>query len=742
MSRSRVAEVIVDLKVDKPLDYLIPEEMVEKIRVGSRVQIPIQRQATSGFVIKLKESSPFTQLKTIERLADEEMITPELFQLALWMADYYLTPLRNVLKTILPASIRRETRAKTQYFVLRNKTKEELAQTAAQLREKGSPRAEILDIMLQAKKGMLLSELLEKSGASRASVDSLVKQGSLLLDIIRVDRSPLLNEEYFKTKPKQLSGEQQEALAKIKASLEKGEFKVHLLWGITGSGKTEVYLQAIDFALKQGKGAILLVPEISLTEQTIERFRSRFEGHIAILHHRLSHGERLDEWERIKRGEAQIVIGARSSLFSPLPHLGLILVDEEHEGSYKQSDEAPRYHAREVAIMRAKMAKATVILGSATPSMESFHNAEQGKYCLSILRGRHQNQTLPKVAVIDMKTEYEKAGNYTLFSQALLEGIQERVKKGEQTILFLNRRGYHTSLKCPSCGEAIKCRHCDVTLTFHKGEKQLACHLCGYHMAPPSTCLLCKTGSPMKFKGVGTEQAEAALKAVFPEIRTLRMDADTTKHKGSHSRLFRDFGRGKADVLIGTQMIAKGLHFPEVTLVGVLSCDLMLSIPDFRASEVTFQLLTQVAGRAGRGHNPGEVILQTLLPENPTIQLAAKQDFLAFFKEESASRQLFGFPPFAQLIKIGASSLHEKRAFEELEKLRKKLSGLLPATYEIHPTMPAGHTKVKDRFYYHFLIKGPQMLPLLRTLSPILPPYLARSDIKVTVDVNPLSTYF
>lgn len=742
MSRDRVAEVIVDLKIEKPLDYLIPVEMEGKVRVGSRVEIPLKNHATFGFVTKIKETSPFASIKPILRLADAEMITPDLFELALWMSHYYLTPLRKVLKTMLPASVRREHKPKTQFFVMRAKTKEELAEKARELREKGSAQAAILDLMLQAKKGMLLSELLEKSATSRSPVDSLVKKGLLLLDIVRIDRSPLINEEYFKTKPKELSEEQRRAFDKIVLSLERAEFKVHLLWGITGSGKTEVYLQAIDYALKQGKGAILLVPEISLTEQTIERFRSRFEGHIAILHHRLSDGERLDEWERIKRGDAQIVIGARSSLFSPLPRLGLIIVDEEHEGSYKQSDEAPRYHAREVAIMRAKINGASVILGSATPSLESFHNAASGKYELSTLRGRHEKALLPQVHIIDMKNEYEKKGGFTLFSESLLEGLKHRLEKGEQAILFLNKRGYHSCLTCPSCGEALKCRHCDVTLTFHKGEKRLACHLCGYSLAPPTQCPLCKRGEPMKYKGVGTEQAEATLKAILPSIRTLRMDADTTKHKGSHSRLFRDFGRGKADVLIGTQMIAKGLHFPEVTLVGVLSCDLTLSIPDFRASETAFQLLTQVAGRAGRGLTPGEVILQTLVPENRTIQLAAKQDFQAFFEEECASRKLFGYPPFAHLIKIAASSPEEKKAFETLEAFRKALSPLLPNDYEIHPTLPAGHAKVKDQFRFHFLIKGPRMLPLIRTLAPLVPRFQDLAGVKVAIDVGPLSTYF
>lgn len=740
-TENRIAEVLVDLHIDKPLDYAISDEMIGKVKVGSHVEVPIRGKLVLGFVCALKSQSAFGDPKPIARIAESE-VTPDLFELAKWMSGYYLTPLKKILKMFIPGSVRKEKAAKTQFFVTRLKTLEETADLARELREKGSIQVQILDVMLQAKKGMLLTELLEKSGCSRSPLESLVKKEILKIDLMQIDRSPLTNQEYFKTKPKKLNPEQKESLDKIVESLAQKTFKVHLLWGITGSGKTEVYLQAIDYALKAGQGAILLVPEISLTEQTIERFRSRFEGHIAILHHRLSEGERLDEWRRVQKGDAQIVIGARSCIFCPIKNLGLIIIDEEHEGSYKQSDEQPRYHAREAAIMRAKICGATVVLGSATPSVESYHNAITGKYVLSELGCRADNQNLPKVTILDMKREYEKNGGYTLFSSPLLDAIKERVKLGEQTILFLNKRGYHTCLKCEGCGEAVKCRHCDVTMTFHKGEKQLACHLCGFAHTPPPLCPSCKTGSPMKFKGVGTEQAEASLKAIFPEIRTLRMDADTTKHKGSHSKLFRDFGRGKADVLIGTQMIAKGLHFPEVTLVGVLSCDTSLNIPDFRSAETAFQLLTQVAGRAGRGGRPGEVIFQTMIPENPTILHAAKQDFKSFFLEEMESRKMFNYPPFAQMVKISASSLSERKAYDMLETLRKKLSQLLPANFEIMMTSPSGHAKVKDHYKFHFLVRGPQISPMIKALTPLLPVLRELKEVKISLDVNPISTFF
>lgn len=527
--------------------------------------------------------------------------------------------------------------------------------------------------------------------------------------------------------------------------MEASRFETHLLHGVTGSGKTEVYLQAIDKALKLNKGTIMLVPEISLTAQTIERFRSRFEDKIAVLHHRLSEGERFDQWHKIHRGEAQIVIGARSALFCPLPNIGMIIVDEEHEHTYKSS-EFPCYHARDAAVMRGKLNGASVILGSATPSIESFHNAQNKKYLLSKLSARAADEaTIPKVTIVDMKAEFDKAKRMTSFSDLLLEGIKKRQATGEQTILFLNRRGYHTTLLCQTCGKGVSCQHCDVALTFHLGDNHLACHLCGYQLAPPpKQCPTCRSPHPMKYRGVGTEQIEKALHAIFPDIRTIRIDADTTRHKGSHQKLLRDFGTGKADVLIGTQMIAKGLHFPEVTLVGVLNSDVNLSIPDFRASETTFQLITQVAGRSGRGMLPGEVIIQTCMPDNRTIQLAANQDYEAFYVEEIQSRQLFGYPPFAQMAKISFSGTHQKQTLHYAEQIRRQLLQQLSPEYKIHPVIPAGHAKVKDKYRFQLLIRGPSIYPINRAFEHVKqeaqPP--SQQSVRFSIDVNPTSTFF
>lgn len=743
-SFEKFASVILDVSVNKALDYGIPADFLEKVRRGVRVEVPVRGHLRKGYVVEVKDKPDFSPVKPIAQVSSSvELITDDLFELAVWMCRYYCTPLQQILKIIIPASLRSDTKHKEQLFVMRGKTREELQELCTSLRNRSPAQAHVLDVMLNVKKGILLSELLEKADVTRSPVDTLAKQGLLLVDIVRVDRSPLVNEQYIQTKPKKLNPDQAQALEKISSSLTSNRFETHLLHGVTGSGKTEIYLQAIDIALSLGKGSIMLVPEISLTPQTIERFRSRFESTIAILHHRLSKGERFDEWHRIHRGEARIVIGARSAVFSPVPNLGLIIVDEEHENSYKQNEEMPCYHARDIAVMRGKMSNAAVLLGSATPSLDSYYNAERGKYILSKLRVRADAASIPKVTIVDMQQEYEKNKGFTNFSQPLLDAIKLRQAAGEQTILFLNRRGYHTTLSCLQCGSVVKCKQCDSSLTFHLGENSLSCHLCGFSMVPPPVaCPSCASPHPLKFKGVGTEQIEKALHAVLPGIRTLRIDADTTKHKGSHQKLFRSFSTGKADVLIGTQMIAKGLHFPAVTLVGVLNSDHALNIPDFRASETAFQLMTQVAGRAGRGTVAGEVILQTSMPENDTIQHASRQDYEGFYHDEIAVRKAFHYPPLCQMVKISFSGEEVKAVSGYAERIREQLGKLLTNQYEIHPVIPAGHAKIKNKYRFQFLIRGPAIYPINQAIEGVLQEGVRNTKVQMRVDVNPTSTFF
>lgn len=736
------ASILVDAAVDRVLDYAIPPHLQGHVRRGSRVCVPLRHQTCNGFVIAVQATSSYPAVKAIQAVLSEQSLPENLLDLAEWMARYYATPLRVALRCLLPASVRKDVGHREQLFVKRVKTRQEMQEHVIKIRGVSPGQAEVLDHMLQAKKGMFLSELLAATEGSRSPIDTLARQGWLLLEKVIVDRSPLENEEYFIVAPKNLTGEQAVALESIASSIEAKAFKTHLLYGITGSGKTEVYLQAIDKALALGQTAIMLVPEIALTTQTIERLRSRFNDAITVLHSRLSHGERYDAWQHMQKGGIKIAIGARSAIFSPLPNLGLIIVDEEHETSYKQAEQMPCYHARDVAVMRGKLCHATVVLGSATPSLESYHNALKGKYNLLKLSSRPEAATLPRVTLVDMKFEYEKAQGWTSFSQPLLDALALRIAKGEQAILFLNRRGYHTLLMCQSCGVSVKCKHCDTALTFHFSDKSLSCHLCNFTMAPPpKSCPSCHNGATMKFRGVGTEHVERSLHAIFPQVRTLRIDADTTRHKGSHQQLLRAFATGKADVLIGTQMIAKGLHFPEVTLAAILNGDSALHIPDYRAGETTFQLLTQVAGRSGRGVAAGEVIIQTALPEHSVIQHAAQQDFEAFFQTEIAARELLNFPPFAQMMKITCSGTEQGDVEKYTTALQQRMLSLLPPQFMVHPVAAAAHLKVKDRYRYQFLIRGPSVFPMVDAYRSAHGQLQSRS-IKVNADVNPSSTFF
>lgn len=740
----KFASVITDLAIDKTLDYAIPSSLLSQIKKGVHVKVAVRGIERHAIVHSVKETCEFKNVLPIkEVLSQGELVPEDLFELALWMSTYYAAALFKILKVMLPTVVRQTMSHKEQFYVMRAKTKEALRIAVTEMRSESEAQSKVLDAMLMAKKGMLLTELLEKAAVSRSPVDSLVKKGLLLLETVRLDRSPIVGEEYFKTQPKQLTEEQHLSLQRITGSLEKGVFESHLLFGVTGSGKTEVYLQAIEKALALGKSTIMLVPEISLTAQTIERFQSRFESKLAILHHRLSNGERYDEWHRIRRNEAQIVIGARSALFSPVQNLGLIIVDEEHDNAYKQSEETPCYHARDVAVMRCKLKGATVVLGSATPSLETFHNCEKSKYTLSVLKTRAKSAKLPKITLVDMKKEQEKNRGFVLFSQPLIEGLKNRITQGEQAILFLNRRGYHTSYNCLSCGYVHKCPKCDISLTFHLGENTLACHLCDYRLfPPPRRCPQCKSEEAQKYKGVGTELVEKSLRALFPECRTLRIDGDTTKHKGSHETFFRAFSTGKADVLIGTQMIAKGLHFPAVTLVAILNADASLQIPDFRASEHTFQLITQVAGRSGRGHLEGEVIIQTSMPENPLIRLAATGDFENFYKEEMAIRKTFHYPPYTRFVKCLFTGAHLQEVQKIAAEFRSQLAKALGTSCLVHPLLPAGHPKINEIYRLQFLIRGKAIYPIVEKLKKLQGEFQVPRSVKVTLDIDPLSTFF
>ncbi len=738
-SPARFAAVIVE--GGRSFDYLVPEELSIKVELGSCVEVFLRGKLKKGYIVSFLESSPFEKIQPIQNILPEESWIPDsIFKLAKWMSEYYCTPFSKVLSSILLRNLRKEVQSKKELWLTLKKSKSEILKCLPALRETHSEQAIVLDAFLQQTKGFFLSDLLREVHLTVSPVKSLLKEKFLESKKICRQSDFLFEEEYFPTKEKELTEEQNKAYESIQESIEKGVFATHLIYGITGSGKTEIYMQAMQRVLEKGKSALVLVPEVALTAQAIERFRARFQDRIAILHHRRSLGERFDSYKSIRSGETRIILGARSALFCPAFNIGLIIVDEEHDTSYKQSEEMPSYHARDVAIMRGKIENAVVVLGSATPSFESYTHALRGKYHLHTLSCR-PNASLPKVQIINMNQEFAKAGGFTHFSEGLLSSLKKREELGEQSLLLLNRRGYYTSLLCTSCSYIFKCPNCDTPFTYHKEEATLRCHLCDRVENPLILCPKCNNRT-IKYKGFGTEHVERSLKAIFPHIRTLRMDRDTTKKKHAHEELIAEFKAGKADVLIGTQMIAKGLHFPNVTLVGVLNVDGALGIPDFRSSESVFQLLTQVSGRAGRAELEGEVIIQTLMPDNDTIQFAAKQEFPPFYEKEISIRKAFGYPPFSRFMKLIFIGPDAAKTREQAEDFRKKLLPCLSEEQEAFPLTEAGHAKVKGNFRFQFLLRSPKILSLSNTISKMRTEFRFHGKVILFIDVDPIHTFF
>lgn len=589
------------------------------------------------------------------------------------------------------------------------------------------------------KEAFTATMLADIAETSPSTVYALETKGLLRRRLVEVYRDPYKVATSIKP-PLTPNLDQAKALKELEVALEKEEHQVFLLRGVTGSGKTEVYLQAIANALQLGKQAIVLVPEISLTPQTVKRFKDRFGEGVAVLHSRLSMGERFDEWRRIRSGEADIVVGARSAIFAPLTNLGLIVIDEEHDQSYKQ-DEMPCYHARDVGIWRAKEHRALVILGSATPDVESAYGASTGKYQLLDLPHRVEDRPLPEVRVVDMRKEL-KSGNRTILSHDLRAAIQNRLDEGEQMMILLNRRGYATCVLCRGCGLVMECNNCRVSLTYHEPDRSVVCHYCGFTMPLPELCPECRSRYLHRF-GVGTQRVEEVLGQEFPSARLLRMDFDTTRRKGAHASILSRFRRGEADILLGTQMIAKGHDFPGVTLVGVITADTALNIPDFRAGERTFQLLTQVGGRAGRGDKEGEVIIQTYTPEHYSIQAAARQDYTAFYHEELAFRRDLRYPPFSFLARLLITGPVEADVINTAEQVARKLElvthakGLQSEFATLGPS-PAPLSLVRNRYRWHVLLKGSE-IPIRQVLDELVEELPTGSDCSISVDVAPSS---
>lgn len=734
-----IAQVAVESGLDKLLDYIVPESERSQAHIGQWVEVPFRRTLETGIICQLV-NKPDHQgpLKKISRFMKEgESVPQELLNIAKWMSEYYCCPLRRCLQVMLPKALRQEKTSEGPLWVTRKISLEEMAKLATQLREKHPSRASILDIMLKVRSGILLSELLEKAGVSASPAQTLAKE-----KVISIERMLDVHEEsihrYFATSAKQLNSEQKEAFEKICSSIDSNTFSPHLLWGITGSGKTEVYLQAIQKTLDLGASALLMVPEVSLTPQTLDRIRARIQAPVAVLHYRLTPAQKQKQWKMILEGKARVIIGARSSVFCPSPNLRLIIVDEEHESSYK-SEESPHYHARDVALQRAKQIGATVVLGSATPALESFQKALSGEYTLSRLQARAANAKLPSSQIVDLRQPQEMAQGSGLFSKSLLDALSACIEKGEQAMLFLNRRGYFSQTQCTSCGETLSCPHCDVSLTLHRSESKLVCHLCHYACDRPLKCPHCSRPADFKYSGWGTEHVQTSIQRFAPQARVLRLDADTSKHKGSMEKILRDFRTHKADILVGTQMIAKGHHFPGLTLVGVLNPDTQLLQPDFRAGEHLFQQLVQVFGRSGRGHLPGHVIVQTRQPEAQVYRYALEHNFQGFAKEELQARSLFGYPPFIQLIKITVWADDEKEVLERAQKVYHWICQRLPKRCLISSPGDGAWRKIQDHWRQVFLIKA----PLGSTLGPLLSK--AAGELKIPshtihIDVDCLSS--
>ena len=729
------ASVLIDGPSELVFDYAIPDHL--KILPGCRVRIPLRNRDATGTVLRVQEApqSEF-DLRYLTGLVDPEpLITPALLKLAEWITSYYGTPLEQVIRSIIPASIRGDkTSAKIRKAAILAKKPTEIE--LAKLAKRAKRQHQIITLLSIADKPIPITEL---GGASTSSsIKTLTEKGWVKVINLEVRRDPDANETFLPTDPLTLNEEQDEAYQTISKSLHSEKPKPILLHGITGSGKTEVYLQATRTALKLGKNVIILVPEISLAPQTVQRFKARFHDltdQIAILHSNLSQGERFDEWHRIRAGKARIVIGARSAIFAPVKDPGLIIVDEEHEPAYKQEN-PPKYHARDLAVVRCNLEKCTVVLGSATPSLETFQNTQLKKYQIVKMTERADGASLPLTRVVDMRIEAKKhKGRDAIISDVLRTSVEKRIEANEQIIIFLNRRGFARSLQCPPCGHVIECNHCSIPLTYHRGDERLVCHVCGFQSIVPRLCPNCQDPA-IRFQGYGTEKAETILRKVFPSAKIARLDTDTTRRKNTLRDTLRDFRAKKINILLGTQMIAKGLDFPNVTLVGVLNADLSLYAPDFRAGERTFQLLTQVAGRAGRGKMAGEVIIQTSTPHSPSIQFARHHDFDGFVAQELDVRQQFRYPPFTHLALLLARSSHERRAEFTLQTLHRKLAEDLPDQVILGDPIPSPLTKSHSQFRFQLLMRGPNARILSHHLNKILRATPTPEDVIVTADLD------
>ncbi|OJT63562.1 primosomal protein N' [Bacillus altitudinis] len=797
-----IAEVIVDVTtkaIDRPFDYRVPDRFKGLVKAGMRVVVPFGPRKIQGFVTKIKEETDVQSgnIKDIVDLFDlSPVLTDELLELSHWLTEktlsYHITALQSMLPAAMKAKYEKEIQVlsaeelpqslkelfgqqesilyadippeqlkpiqkhvqkghlEVRYHVSQKSgkkkvrtlqvavTKEKLEEKQKQLKKNAVKQKALLTFLLQTNETTFLAKgLQQQTGASSQTIKALIQEGLLTESYEEIYRDPYRDREFTPSTPLDLTTEQAEAAKPIHQAVSDEKHETFLLHGVTGSGKTEIYLQTIDHVLQKGKEAIVLVPEISLTPQMVQRFKERFGSNVAVLHSGLSTGEKYDEWRKIHRKEVKLVVGARSAVFAPFENLGMIIIDEEHESSYKQ-EEMPRYHAKDVAIERAGRHQCPVVLGSATPSLESYARAKKGVYTLLTLKRRVNQQQLPHVSLIDMREEL-RTGNRSMFSEELMLRLKEVLERKEQAVLFLNKRGYSSFVMCRDCGYVEQCPHCEISLTYHRFQKRLKCHYCGHEAPVPAECPECHS-EHIRYFGTGTQRVEEELTKVLPEARVIRMDVDTTSRKGAHEKLLTSFGNKEADILLGTQMIAKGLDFPDVTLVGVLSADTSLHIPDFRSSEKTFQLLTQVSGRAGRHEKAGSVIIQSYTPSHYSIELTKQHDYEAFYEQEMLHRRHQSYPPFYFLAMVTVSHEEVTKAAHVTDKIVQFLKmNCAPNTRILGPAA-SPIAKIKDRYRYQCVIKYKrenELASLLRKIQDHYQKEMEQKQLMISIDMNP-----
>lgn len=720
-----IASVLVELSnknIDKPFDYIVPEHLINQIQIGKRVKVPFNNQTLEGFVLALKQGNNI-ELKAVVEVVDEDVVlNDELLELGKFISKKYLSTLISSYQVMLPKALKAKNKSK-----INKKIEKYITLNIS--------KANLINYIFNEKQEQIINRLLQKekilkkelNDISKSSVSTLLKKK--IIKEIDEERYRLdSNNNQINYICHELNSEQKKAVELI--TQNQNTNKTFLLHGVTGSGKTEVYMSIIEKSLKNNKSSIVLVPEISLTPQMVSRFKSRFKNNIAILHSRLSEGEKYDEYRKIVKEEVNIVIGARSAIFAPLKNIGTIIIDEEHTSTYQQESN-PKYSAIDIAIERSKYHKCNVILGSATPSLESYSKAIKGLYQLIELKNRPNNQNLPKVNIVDMNKEGKIKGH---FSRALVDEINKKLANNEQIVLLLNRRGYASFITCSNCGYVEKCPNCDITLTYHKTSNTLRCHYCGYGTNKKEVCPSCREES-IKDLGVGTEKVEEEIKSLF-NARVIRMDLDTTSKKGAHEKIIYDFKNHKYDILLGTQMIAKGLDFENVTLVGVINADTPLMIPSFRSSENTFQLLNQVAGRSGRGEKEGFVIIQSYNPNHYAIECAAKHNYLDFFKKEMKIRRELGYSPYYYLVNIKIISKEYEKARDESAKISKMLRQNLQQSTILGPSI-SNVFKLKNEYRFSIIIKYKQEPNLYDFLNKLIDYYKSNKHVRVDITFNP-----